>query len=60
MRAIRGVPKNDDEVNSEIHSEAVNEGVCKSNWRSSLSELRDVVGGRDRVSLEMQLEAEVE
>jgi len=54
------VPKNDDEVNSEIHSEAVNEGVCKSNWRSSLSELRDVVGGRDRVSLEMQLEAEVE
>jgi len=47
-------------VNSEMHFEAVIEGVWRCNWRPRLSELRDALGGRDRVSLEMHLEAEIE
>jgi len=46
--------------NSEIHSKAVIERVWRCNWRSRLSKLTDALGGRDRVSLEMHLEAEVE
>jgi len=40
-------------VNSELHSEAVSERGCTCNWRPTLSELRDALGGRDRASLEM-------
>jgi len=40
--------------------EAVIERVWRCNWRPRLSELRDALGGRDRASLEMHLEAEVE
>jgi hypothetical protein len=43
-----------------MHWEAVIERVWRSNGRPRLSELRDVVGGRDRASLEMQLETEIE
>jgi hypothetical protein len=60
LRAIRGAPENDNQVNSEIHSEALIDRVWRCNWRSKLSELRDTLGGRDRVSLEMHLAAKVE
>jgi len=43
-----------------MHSNAMIERVWRCNWRSRLSELRDALGGRDRVSLEMYLEAKVE
>jgi len=43
-------------VNSEMHLEAVIERVWRCTWRPRLSELRDSLGGRDRVSLEMQFE----
>ena len=47
-------------MNSEMHFEAVIEPVWRCNWRPRLSELRDTFRGRDRVSLEMHLEAEME
>jgi len=47
-------------VNSEMHFEAVIERVWRCNWRPRLSELRDTLRGRDRASLEMHLEAEIE
>jgi hypothetical protein len=47
-------------VNSEVHFEAIIELVWRCNTRSRLSQLRDALGGHDRVSLEMHLEAEVE
>jgi len=47
-------------VNSEMQFEAVIERVWRCNWRLRLSELRDTLGRRDQVSLEMHLEAEVE
>jgi len=47
-------------VNSEIHSEAVIELVCRWNWRPTLSELRDPLGGRDRASLQLHFEAVIE
>jgi len=43
-----------------MHFEAVIERVWRCNWRPRLSELRDALGGRDRLSLEMHLEAEIE
>jgi hypothetical protein len=43
-----------------MHFEAVIERGWRCNWRPRLSELRDALGGRDRVSLEMQLETEIE
>jgi len=46
-------------VNSEIHSEAVVERIWRCNWRPRLSELRDALGGRDRASLDVHLEAEI-
>jgi len=46
-------------VNSEMHFEAVIERVWRCNWRPRLSELRDTLGGSDRASLEMHLEAEL-
>ena len=47
-------------MNSEMHFEAVIERVWRSNWRQRLRDLSDAVGRRDRASLEMHLEAEVE
>ena len=47
-------------MNSEIHFEAVIERVWRCNWRPRLSELTDTLGGRDRASLEMHLESEIE
>jgi len=46
-------------VNSEIHWEAVIERVWRCTWRPRSSELRAALGGRDRGSLEMHLEAEI-
>ena len=47
-------------MNSEIHLEAVIEQVWRWNWRPTLSELRDALGGCDRACMEMPLEAEIE
>jgi len=47
-------------VNSEMHSEAVTERVSRCTWRPRWSELRDALGGRDRASLDMHLEAKIE
>jgi hypothetical protein len=47
-------------VNSEIHFEAMIKREWSCNRRRRLSELRDTLRGRDRASLEMQLEAETE
>jgi len=49
-----------DGVNSEMHWEAVIERVWRCIWRPRLSELTDELGGRDRASLDMNLEAEIE
>jgi len=43
-------------VNLEMHSEIVNERVCRCTWRPSSCEL----GGRNRASLEIHLEAVIE
>ena len=43
-----------------IYLEAVIELVWRCTWRPRLGELRDALGSRDRVSLEMHLEAEIE
>jgi len=43
-----------------MHFEAVIERVWRCNWRPRLSELGDALGGRDRASLQMHLEAEIE
>jgi hypothetical protein len=43
-----------------MHFEAVIDGVSRCNWRSRLSELREALGGCDRLRLEMHLEAEVQ
>jgi hypothetical protein len=49
-----------DRVNSAMHSKA----VIKRGWtwygRQTLSELSDAIGGRNRVSLKIHLEAEIE
>jgi hypothetical protein len=47
-------------VNSEIHSEAVIEGVCRCHWSRIFSELGDTLRGRDLASLEMQFETDIE
>jgi len=47
-------------VNSEMHWEAVIKRVWTCTWRTRLSELRDAQGGRDRASLDMHMEAEIE
>jgi len=44
---------------SEIHLEAVMERVWRCTWRRWSSELRDALGGRNRASLEMHLEAKI-
>jgi hypothetical protein len=44
-------------VNSEMHLEAMIDRVWRCNWKPRLSELRDTLRGRDRVSLEMHFEA---
>jgi hypothetical protein len=46
-------------MNPEIYLEAVIERVWRCTWRPRLSELRDAIGGRDRASWEMSLEAEI-
>ena len=40
-------PEDDDRVNSEIHSEAMTEGVWRCTWRLRSCELRDAFGGCD-------------
>jgi len=47
-------------VNSEMHWEAKIERVWRCTLRPCLSELSDALRGRDRASLEMHLEAEIE
>ena len=47
-------------MNSAIHFESVIGQVWRCNWRPGLSKLRDALGGRDRGSLEMHLEADIE
>jgi len=46
-----------DQVNLEVHSEAVIEQVWRYTWRLWLSEFGDAHGGRDWASLKMHLEA---
>jgi len=43
-----------------MHLEAVIELVERCTWRPRSSELRDALGGQDRVNSEMPLEAEIE
>ena len=43
-----------------IYLEAVIELVCRCTWRPRSSELRDALGGRDRVNWELHLEAMIE
>jgi len=45
--------------NSEMHLEAVIERVWRRIWRPRSSNSRDALGGGDRASLEMQLEAAI-
>ena len=60
LRAIRGAPENEDLVNPEICSEAVIKRVSRYTWRLWSCEFGDALGGRDRASLEMHLEAVIE
>jgi len=69
MRAIRGAPQNDNGVNSGIHSGAVIERVWRSTleaviervWRCTSrprsSDFGYAIGGHDRATLDMHLEA---
>jgi hypothetical protein len=57
LRVIRGAPGDDDQVNTEIHSENVIERVWRCNWGPILRELRDALEGGDRVSMGMHIEA---
>jgi len=59
LRTSQGALEDDNRVNSEIHSEAVIEWVWRCTWRPKSSELRDALGGRDRASSEMHVEARV-
>jgi len=43
-----------------MYLEAVIERVERCTWKPRSSELRDALGGRDRASLEMQLEAMID
>ena len=43
-----------------MYLEAVIERVERCTWKPRSSELRDALGGRDRPSLEMQLEAMID
>ena len=45
---------------SEMHLEAAIERVESCTWRPGSSEFRDTLRGRDRASLEMNLEAMIE
>jgi len=45
---------------SMMYLEAVIERVERCTWRPGSSELRDALGGRDRVNSEMHLEARME
>jgi len=47
-------------VNSEMHIKAMIERGWRSNWRLTLSDLSDALGGRNQASLEMHFQAEVE
>ena len=47
-------------MHGEMHLEAVIERVWICTWRPRSRELRAALGGRVRLSLEMQLEAEIE
>ena len=53
QRAIWGGPGNQDEVNTEIHPEAVIEWVWRWTWRRHSSVFRDTLGGCDRLNVEM-------
>ena len=44
MRALRGMPEDDDRVNSEIHCEAIIQRVWQCTWMPRSSELRDTLG----------------
>jgi len=56
LRAIRGVPENDDWLISEIHSKAMLVWVWGCTWRRQWSVFDDTLGGCDRVNLEMHYE----
>jgi len=43
-----------------MRSEAVIERVWRCTWRPRSSELRDALGGRDRATLDMHLDAVIE
>jgi len=43
-----------------MHLEAGIERVWSSTWRPKWSELREALGGGDRASVEMNVEAEIE
>jgi hypothetical protein len=47
-------------VNSEMNFEAEIERVWRCNWRQRLRELEDTLQRRDRASLEMHFETEME
>jgi len=60
LSEFRDTVEGQDRVNSAMHSKA----VIKRGWtwygRQTLSELSDAIGGRNRVSLKIHLEAEIE
>jgi hypothetical protein len=60
LRAIRGSHENDDQVNSEIHSEAVIQRLWTGTWRLRSSIVGDTLTGHDRVNLEMHSEIVIE
>jgi hypothetical protein len=47
-------------VSLEMHLEAAIEGVWTCNWSPPSSEVGDALGGRDRATWEMHLEAAIE
>jgi len=47
-------------VNPEMHLEAVIDRVWRYTWRPLSIESGDILGGRDRASLEMHLEAVID
>jgi hypothetical protein len=60
MSEFGGAVGGQDRVNSGVHSKAMIKQVWRFNLRPTLSELRDALAGRDRGSLEMHWESQIE
>ena len=60
LKVIPGAPEDDDQVNSEVHSNAVIKQVWICTWRPCWSKFVDAHEGHDRVNIEIHYYAVIE